>query len=321
MIIEFPEYTPDLPAINNQGLIDAKNVKPLGRFYGAVKSVAAYSNAIEGTPHGFLGARDPNSGDAINFAGSVSKLYRLDSAVFSNISKVGGYSLNTDENWSMTQYGDKIIAVTITEAMQKYQIGVDALFSNLTSDVTAPKARYVTTVKDFVLVGNTVDSVDGVVPHRVRWCGLAAPSSWTVSATTQADYQDLDAKDGWITGVVGMGDYAIIFQENAITRMDYVGSPAIFQFNKLERNRGTRVPRSIVSVGNQIYYYANDGFYKFENYNSTPIGQNKVDKTFYNDFNTDFFYRVSAAIDYANRLIVWSYNFQIYKNHHWRNNK
>jgi hypothetical protein len=38
-----------------------------------------------------------------------------------------------------------------------------------------------------------------------------------------------------------------------------------------------------------------------------PIGAQKVDKTFYNDVNQSYMYRITSAIDPINKLVFWAY--------------
>ena len=77
--------------------------------------------------------------------------------------------------------------------------------------------------------------------------------------------------------MVGGESFGIIFMERAIYRADYVGTPLIFTFNKIADNVGAFAPRSVASFGNQIFFLAQDGFYKLTGGQQlTPIGNGKV---------------------------------------------
>src|SRR3990167_948362 len=308
MIIEFPEYTPDLPPINNPGMIEAKNVIPGGTSYLQVNGLLEGSPVLTGYARGAYFARDLD-GDEENFFGDETKLYLQAAGLMTNVSQGGGapYALTDEEGWDFTQFGDRVIAVTISEDMQSYQFGVSSAFADLTADATAPKARHIDTVGDFVVVGNTTDSADGDVPYRVRWCKINDATSWTVSVPNQADYQDLDPANGWINDIVGGADYGVIFQERAITTMHYVGSPAVFEFKTVERNNGTLFQHGAIRIGSLIYFIGIDGFYVFDGQQASPIGINKINTTFLNDIDTLYYHRVSVAIDFKKQLVCWSY--------------
>ena len=304
MLIKFAEYLPDLPAFGNAGALQAKNVLPAGDSYQPWPRLVVYSSALSARCQGAVAARD-NDGNTFNFAGDVSKLYKLLNATYSDVSVGGGYNTAAEECWYFSQFGNRFLATNFADAIQSWVLGTSSAFANLAA--TAPKARYITSMRGFVVVGNTFDAVDGNVPYRVRWSAYGDPTaSWNISATTQADYNDLDSSRGWVQQVVG-GEYGVIFQERAITRMEYVGSPIVFQFREVESGRGTPAPGSVVKVGNWIAYLGIDGFYIFDGNQSVPIGVNKIDKTFWAEVDLSYLNRICSCVDLDKQIIYWSY--------------
>lgn len=313
-ILPFSEFLPDLPAIDNPGVVIAENVIPAPGGYRTVPDLEPYADALPTAALGAFSCRNAQTAVTYNFVGTAAALYSLGtvtSGVFEDVSKAGGYTASSDDYWEFTQFGNFVIATDFKDAIQSYELGVSTDFADLTAtstaSVSAPKARYIDVVRtDFLVVANTNDPVDGYKPYRVRWCGLGSRLLWKVSATTQADYQDLDASYGWINKFVG-GDYGTIFQERAITRMDYIGSPAIFQFTIVEREQGTKYPRSVVKAGSLVFFLGLDGFRVWDGTQSVPIGQGKVDNFFLNDLDTTQDYLISSAVDFQNRIVMWAY--------------
>jgi hypothetical protein len=303
MKIPFPEWLPDLPDFENPGCTVAKNVVPLGTSYGQFLGATVYSNALDARCQGAISTKDKD-GVSLTFAGNATKLYKLSTAAYSNVSKVGGYTIGADEMWFFTRFNDFLIATNFNDAIQTFTLSSSSVFADLAA--SAPKARYVATVRNFLVVGNTFDGIDGNIPHRVRWSALDDPTSWTVSATTQSDYQDLDASNGWVKQVVS-GDYGVIFQERAISRMDYVGSPVVWQFRPVEIGRGTLASGSVIKVGNLIFYLGLDGFYVFDGNQSISIGENKVNRTFFNEVDLSYLSRISSTVDFDKQIIYWAY--------------
>src|SRR4029077_2402588 len=119
---------------------------------------------------------------------------------------------------------------------------------------------------------NISDSVVGV--QRVRWSAINNANSWTADPTTLAGYQDLLGEGGWIQKIVGGEQGGYVIQEHAIWRMTFVGSPLIFQFDKVKTGIGAYAPQSVVSFQGMIFFLANDGFYMFDGSNIIPIGLN-----------------------------------------------
>ena len=130
-------------------------------------------------------------------------------------------------------------------------------------------------------------------------------TSWAVSATTQADFQDIQDM-GDVTGLVG-GEYATILMEKGIVRGSYIGAPLIFQFDKVETVRGCKVAGSVCNVGHSVFYLADDGFYMFDGERSRAIGAEKVNRFFLEDWDGAYAKNMTASADPLRQIIVWSY--------------
>lgn len=298
----FGQYLPDQADLDNPGLTVVSNVLPLGNSYQPMRSASVYSSALTAANQGAYSTRD-KTGATYTFAGDETKLYLLSNAVYSDVSKSGGYSTDSEVWWRFTTYNNQVIATNYEDDIQIMTLG-GSNFSDLSA--TAPKARDVGVVKNFLVCINTNDSTDGAVPHRVRWSSFTDITDWTVSSTTQADFQNLEGVGGWNQRIIG-GEYGVIFQERSIWRMTYVGSPLVFQFDEVEQDRGTPAPGSVVKVGDNIAYLDNRGFYIFDGQRSQPIGSNQVDSTFWKNVDENYLYRMSAVSDPENQLIYWGY--------------
>jgi len=303
MIIPFGEYAPDRPDFGNQGAIVAKNVIPHDTGYEPFNSISPYSSALDAYCRGAFTTTD-NTGNVVMYSGNQSKLYRLISTTQTDSSKSGGYSCASDSNWEFVKWGNTCIATNFDDDIQSITLG-GIQFADLAG--SPPKARHISVVRDFVVVGNTNDPTDGNVPHRIRWSGINDETSWTVSPTTQADFQDLESNGGWIQTIIGNQERGVIFQERAIWLMSYVGSPVVFQFDQVEDARGAYCPRGVISVGSVIYYIADDGFYAYSAGQSISIGNNKVDETFLAELDDSYLNRVTAAAVPKHKIIIWSY--------------
>lgn len=306
MFIPFGEYLPDLPPLNNPGNAGVTsttypNCIPMADGYEPFASAAVFStNTIDARPQGAGAFRDQD-GTVFNFVGNDSKLYSFSGTTFTDKSKAGGYSTGSDERWEFTQYGRTVYATNFTDNIQAFTMGTSALFADLAG--SPPNARYMSVVKDFLVLGNLDTGTS-----RVQWGPQGNPAgTWGTDQATGADYQDLDTTYGWVKQVVG-GEYGIIFQERAIVRMTYVGAPLWFQFDEVEAERGTQAPGSVVKKGNIIYYIGTDlKFYAFNGSQSISIGVNKVDKTFQNDVDTDYLHRIFSVAHPTLPLIIWGY--------------
>jgi hypothetical protein len=302
-IVEFGEFKPDEQALNNTGVTLAKGVVPGGNTYKSFASPAVYStNTIDAPCQGGISVRD-NTGNAYTYVGNASKLYEMSSASFADRSKVGGYNTANDQTWEFVKWNEKLLATNYGDPIQTITIG-GPNFADLGG--SPPKAKHIAIVGNFVVLGNIFDTSDGEVPYRVQWSGFEDETVWGVDPVTQTDFEDLEEVGGAIQKIVG-GSYGLIFRETSIHKMTYVGSPLVFQFDLIEANRGTLAPGSVIKFGNLIAYLANDGFYVFDGTNSVPIGENKVNKFFFDDLDTLYYHKIFTVHDPFRQIIYWAY--------------
>ncbi len=275
--------------------------------YGPVLDLVPTAAALDNRAQGTAFMRDVG-GNVYGFAGDMRKLYRFFLHALTDVSKAGGYTTGDQERWSFATFGQTMIATNFADPIQQYTIGSSSLFSDLSPD--APRARYAARVRDFIMVANTFDAIDGARPQRVWFPAIGDPTTWPtpgtiLAAQLQSDFQELSGEGNWNQGIVGglSAADAAIFQERNIWRAQYVGPPAVFSFQVVESARGTPAPGSICSIGPAAFYLAHDGFYMFDGLQSVPIGQGKVDQYFWDNVDQNYLYRVSAAADPQNKLI------------------
>lgn len=297
--ITFGEWTPDQPGLTT-GLQRAENVFPKANGYGAVPTVVDYSESASEDLNNVVAGRT-TIGGTILLAGGATKLFRLDQADLSmdNISQSGGYTTPTDQRWRFTQFGDVVIGANGYDKLQGYNVNSSSLFADLAAD--APEARYVTVVRDFVVAGN----IQPDYPNRVQWSALNDETSWTASATTQADYQDIP-DGGTVVGVTG-GEFGLVLMDRSIYRMSYVGSPLVFQFDNITRNLGCYEANSVIQYAGMTFFLGDDGFYACDGQQILPIGNEKVNRYFFQDVDEGTLYLMSAAVDPSKKLIIWGY--------------
>ena len=209
-----------------------------------------------------------------------------------------GYS--TINKWNFIQFGNTILAANDENKVQAYTIGSSPYFGDVSPN--APVARYITTVRDFVVCAN-LDS--GTNANKVQWSDINDESDWVSGATSQSDFQ-IVADGGNINGITG-GEFGLILLERAIVRMTYIGSPFFFQFDTIARGIGCVEGSSVAQYLNITYFLSDDGFYSCDGSTVTAIGTQKVDKWFYENANPSLLNEMSASADPVNKIIVWNF--------------
>lgn len=301
----FGEWLPDLPDFGNPGMTVATNVIP-GRFsYQPMKALSAYSSsALSTRSRGFAGAVGAGHATYL-YVGSDNALSTMVAEALTDVSKSGGYSLADDSDWEFAQFGETFVATSYDDAVQSITPG-GAAFADMITSTNRPKARHVGVVGQFLVLGHTNDASDGVKRSRVWWSAIRDQTDFDPDSATQCDYEDLK-EGGDVQRIVGGVEYGLVFCERAIFRMTYSGPPLVFRFDPVDRKRGTPIPGSVVSLGRNVYYISDEGFYMTDGVSSTPIGHNRVDREFWDQFDLSNRTRVSSAIDPLNKLIVWAF--------------
>ena len=304
MPLPFGEYLPDLPAFQNPGALEALNVIPAINSYRPFPAFTAISNALTARAQGAIVvvALDRST---MQFTGDATKLYRLISTsptTWSDVSRTvgGAYATATDGGWSFCQFGQYVIACNGVDANQVFNTSGGTNFAALAA--SSPIARYTAPGREFVFLANLAS-----FQNRVQWSPINNPlGTWGTDATTQADYQDLP-DGGEVTGITG-GEYVLAFQKEGIHRFTYQGPPLVWRRDKISNKLGCALPGSLAQYGDRVFFADSTGFYQIGGGQQiTPIGNNKVDSTFWADLDRSFDYRVVAAVDPVNKLYIVLY--------------
>ena len=190
-----------------------------------------------------------------------------------------------------------MIAAGFPNTLQNYDLTTTGNFITLSG---APRAKLVTVVRDFVVTGNSFDGA-----NRVQWSGINDPTTWSSSAVTQSDFQDIP-DGGNIVGITG-GEFGVILLEQAIVRMSYIGAPFFFQFDTISRSLGCYEAGSVAQYGPLTFFLSDDGFYVCDGQSVKPIGAEKVDRWFFDDLDPANVAKMSSAIDPVRKVVAWSY--------------
>lgn len=302
MSLPFGPWHPDLAGVNVKACRRANNCLPAANGYLPLRAPSPLS--VSGLDADCLGAAVvfDDDGDVFTFAGDTTKLYRLNTSnAWDNVSRAGGYLTGSGERWRFGMAGGLVIAVTFSEAPQKYLLNTSTAFTALGG--VPPQARYIATVRDFVVLGGLFGD-----ERTIHWSGLANPEHWTpgVQSCDIQTFQD----GGPVRGIIG-GETGYVMQAEKIQRMTFVpGSPGIFQFDEVEGGRGLIAPDSLVRIGNRAYYLASDGFYEFSlgAAASKPLGVGKWARWFIEDIKSGSELTVVGGLSPVGRYVVWAYN-------------
>jgi hypothetical protein len=298
----FGEWMPDQPSISG-ALVDAKNVVSQAIGYGPFPTAATFSAAASENLTTLVAGKTPANATKLFAAGSTKIFDVSGVGALTNVSKTGGYTPNASgDRFRFTQFGNAIIGTNNSDPIQVFTLGTSTAFADLSG--SAPKCKFLTVVRDFVVTALTTES-STVYPARVRWSGINDETTWGSSQVTQADFQDIP-DGGQIVGIRG-GEFGLVLMEKGISRMSYIGTPFIFQFDNISRGKGCIAAGSIAQVQGVTFFLSDDGFYSCDGQQVTAIGSEKVDRWFFANADESGFDSMSAAIDPVRKLVIWNF--------------
>lgn len=296
-MLPFGEWRPDVSDHQAEHSQNITGVVPSGDGYSPFPSMQELTDALPAACRGYIVVRNDDASLSI-FAGTDVGLYLLDNSDFSwtDVSKSGGYTLATGDQWQFAKFNSYVVAVFQGEAPQYYLIGTSTDFDDLAG--SPPHARYVAVVGRFLVLSGLLSN-----PNRIAWCDLNDVTNWS---TGQADTQDLP--DGGVTRGVAGGEYGIIFQDTMIRRLTYVGPPLVFQIDRIEEGVGIAAPYSLIQAGDRLFFYSALGFRQIiSGSKSVSIGKERVDDTFLADCDFGSPRMFMGTADPTANRIYWAY--------------
>lgn len=296
-------WLPDQISHRHDGLTKASGVIPIGNGYVPIGQLQPVTTALADFAGG--AAYIAADGTSSLLAGGATALHR-----WSGTAWVSQFATPGAGKWQFGQFGDFAIGV-YGGAPVKYNLatGVAALLGG-----SPPNAKYITIGGNFVVVAGSV-----AANSTVSWSGFNAAETWT-SGSNQSDDQQLP-DGGKITGLAGHENYFLTFQRDAINRFTYVGAPAVFQRDKISTGVGCISPGTIQQAGEMTFFLSERGFMLTDGNSVTPIGNEQVDRSFFNSFSRAELHNVSAAVDPRQHLYfvtcpgspgrMWIYNWAL----------
>jgi hypothetical protein len=189
------------------------------------------------------------------------------------------YAVASTHQWQFAQFGTRVIAVNGADAPQSYVMGSSTVFAALAG--SPPTASYITTVNQFVVLSGLASN-----PYTIHWSSRSDPEEWIIG-TNEGDSQTFQ-DGGLVRGVAG-GEYGLVFQDNVIRRMTYApGSVIIFDMDRVSEDMGLMAPYSVVRSRDIVLFLSHLGFQMWHPAQGfTPIGKERIDRTFFADADTD----------------------------------
>jgi len=224
--------------------------------------------------------------------------------------------------WSLSNWGSVLVATVANGKTFTWNAGIAARFTTRSSTLTT---SYVTALSG--TEGNPTASrltlVSPITRHLIHLgteTTIGTPSTQDEMFIRFSDQEDLNVYAPTVTNAAGsqrlqdgtriMGsiiakENILVWTDNALYSMKFVGSPFTFGFEQVGTNCGLIGQNAVVEVDGVAYWVSNNGFFMFDGTVKTLTAS--VEDYVYNDFDTTKGQQVYAGINNLFTEVVWYY--------------
>lgn len=175
---------------------------------------------------------------------SLTEVWVVENTTHTEITRVSGdYTAVAEERWQsaiLNGIGVFNNSVDIPQAWNPIDSGTPLI--DLPNWDSNRRAKCIRSFKNFLIALNMTDS--GVNrPYRILWSDSAdagtVPGSWdSTDPTTDSREFDLAETSDYLVDQLPLGDVNIVYKENSVWGMQYIGPPFYFRFWKILSKNG-----------------------------------------------------------------------------------
>jgi hypothetical protein len=144
----------------------------------------------------------------------------------------------------------------------------------------------------------------GFDPMLVRWSDQNDYTNWSVNVSSTSGENQLGDGSELITGL-NTRNQSLIWTDNAVHAMEFVGPPFIFNFRQLGSNCGIAGQHAAIELDGRVFWMGAKDFFVYDGaVKALPCS---VRRYVYDDFNFDQKEKVYAGTNQEFREVTWLY--------------
>lgn len=312
-------YAPDATDVAPEILTAVSGIPTMRGYRSPPIGGSSLISALEAAPIGGSVVITVTGAQSI-FVGTGSKLFKLVSGAWSNVSRTGNYTVLGNPaagyRWRFAAFGEKIYAATGPKTLfgsVSTAVPLQSFGASTFSDISGPAATCIATVGNFLMLGGTYDGTFTPNPgfgtqNNRWWCSRLndAESIWTPSVTTQCTSGLLVATPGEITAIADLMGRCVIYKNSSIYVGNYVGPPEVWVFDVAAQDVGTYTQEAVVNVGTKHYFIGANDIYEFDGSRPIPIGAG-VREWFFARITKAGLAKIQSLHDQNTQTIYWFY--------------
>ena len=219
--------------------------------------------------------------------------------------------------WSLSNFGEVLIATVLNGKTFTWNSGIGARLTTRASTTTSnfettnnPTKTRVTlvspTTRHLIHLGTetTVGTPSTQDDMFIRFSDQEAINTYAPSATNTAGTQRL--QDGTkIMGALKAKEVILIWTDNALYTMKFIGSPFTFGFEQVGTNCGLIGQNAVVEIDGAAFWLSPKGFFMFDG--TVKSLSCTVEDSVFDNFDTTKGQQVSAGLNNLFTEITWYY--------------
>ena len=219
--------------------------------------------------------------------------------------------------WSLSSFGEVLVATIANGKTFTWNAGVAARLSTRASQLTtsfettnnpdksrltlvSPTTRHLIHFGTEATIGTPTSQEDLLI----RFSEQENINTYTIQATNTAGSQRL--QDGTkIMGAISAKENILVWTDNALYTMKFVGAPFTFGFEQVGTNCGLIGQNAAIEIDGVAYWMSNNGFFSFDGtVNTLPCS---VEDYVYDDADTTKGQQICAGINNLFTEVTWWY--------------
>lgn len=261
------------------------------------------------------------------YAGT-DEVYKYDGTSSTEITRTSSdYTMSASDRWNATicqnimYMNNGVDAPQMWDGDELEDLPYDA--GGTWADESA-KTKVLRNYKEFLVALQVNDD-----PTMVWWSHPAEPFSYPetwveTDSGSLAGKQQLTSTSGWIVDGMSLRDSFIIYKDDAIVNMSYVGGNQVHGFRDISRTSGLFAQKCVAEFFGKHFVVTNGDIIVHDGLNIESIVTNKVKRQIFGAINSDFYEKAyvvpflarneiwfcyptsSSVTGYPNRVAIWN---------------
>ena len=219
--------------------------------------------------------------------------------------------------WSLNSFGQVLVATILNGKTFTWNAGIAARFTTrastttttflTTNNPTATRSTLISpTTRHLIHFGTEITIGDPTTQDDmfIRFSADESINEYTIEAVNTAGSQRL--QDGTkIVGALVAKENILVWTDNALYTMKFVGAPFTFGFEQVGTNCGLIGQNAAIEIDGVAYWMGNNGFFSFDGtVNTSPCS---VEDYVFDDADTTKGQQINAGINNLFTEVVWWY--------------